>query len=192
MEIENIKKLRQETGLGIAECKSALEKAKGDLEKALKILSLEKKKIFQKKQGKEVKEGVISAYVHSNQKIGVLVELLCQTDFVAHSDKFQNLAYEIALQVAASNPQWISKDEVPDEVVKEEKKILKESLPADKPNNIKEKIVQGKLEEFFKENCLLEQVYIRDQKLTINDLIQDHVAFFKENIKISRFVRFSL
>ncbi|OQB44450.1 MAG: Elongation factor Ts [Parcubacteria group bacterium ADurb.Bin159] len=192
IQIQDIKILREKTGLGIAECKSALKEAGGNKEKALEILAMKSKIISQEKENRIVKEGVISAYVHSNNKIGVLVELLCETDFVARSVKFQNLAHEIALQIAAANPQWISKNEVPLKIMQEKRKIIEESLEENKPLEIKEKIIQGKLEQFLKENCLLEQSYIRDEKFTINDLIQEHIALFKENIKLSRFIRFSI
>ncbi len=192
IQIQDIKILREKTGLGIAECKSALKEAGGNKEKALEILAMKSKIISQEKENRIVKEGVISAYVHSNNKIGVLVELLCETDFVARSVKFQNLAHEIALQIAAANPQWISKNEVPLKIMQEKRKIIEESLEENKPMEIKEKIIQGKLEQFLKENCLLEQSYIRDEKFTINDLIQEHIALFKENIKLSRFIRFSI
>jgi elongation factor Ts len=192
IQIKDIKILREKTGLGIAECKSALKEAGGNKEKALEILAMKSKIISQEKENRIVKEGVISAYVHSNNKIGVLVELLCETDFVARSVKFQNLAHEIALQIAAANPQWISKNEVPLKIMQEKRKIIEESLEENKPLEIKEKIIQGKLEQFLKENCLLEQSYIRDEKFTINDLIQEHIALFKENIKLSRFIRFSI
>lgn len=192
IQIKDIKILREKTGLGIAECKSALKEAGGNKEKALEILAMKSKIISQEKENRIVKEGVISAYVHSNNKIGVLVELLCETDFVARSVKFQNLAHEIALQIAAANPQWISKNEVPLKIMQEKRKIIEESLEENKPMEIKEKIIQGKLEQFLKENCLLEQSYIRDEKFTINDLIQEHIALFKENIKLSRFIRFSI
>ena len=124
IQIKDIKILREKTGLGIAECKSALKEAGGNKEKALEILAMKSKIISQEKENRIVKEGVISAYVHSNNKIGVLVELLCETDFVARSVKFQNLAHEIALQIAAANPQWISKNEVPLKIMQEKRKII--------------------------------------------------------------------
>ncbi len=195
LQIEKIKKLRARTGLGIVECRTALEEAEGDIEKALKILALKSKGIAEQKEEREVKEGVISAYIHSNQKIGVLVELLCETDFVARSPEFQKLAHEIALQVAATNPRWLSKNEVPSDVIKEHIDSVRESFKEEKSKKspeIEEKIVQNKLEQFFRENCLLEQPYIRDESLIINDLIEQKIALFKENIMVGRFVRFAI
>ena len=195
LQIEKIKKLRARTGLGIVECRTALEEAEGDIEKALKILALKSKGIAEQKEEREVKEGVISAYIHSNQKIGVLVELLCETDFVARSSEFQKLAHEIALQVAATNPRWLSKNEVPSDVIKEHIDSVRESFKEEKSKKspeIEEKIVQNKLEQFFRENCLLEQPYIRDESLIINDLIEQKIALFKENIMVGRFVRFAI
>ena len=182
------------------ECKKALEEAKGDFEKALKILALRSKGIAEQKGEREVKEGVISAYIHSNQKIGVLVELLCETDFVARSPEFQKLAHEIALQVAATNPRWISKDDVPSDIVEARIKNIRETLELsrDRKEGSKrglkneEKIIQNKLEQFFRESCLLEQPYIRDEKILISDLIKEKIALFKENIKIGRFIRFAI
>ncbi|MCD6096953.1 elongation factor Ts [bacterium] len=190
--VKDIKKLRELTGLGIADCKNALLKAQGDIEKAIKILSSKSKDIAQAKQGREVSQGVISAYIHSNKKIGVLVELLCETDFVARLPEFEELAHEIALQVAATNPLWLSKDDVPEEVKQEQKAFFLQEIDANKPPEIKEKILQGKLEQFYKQNCLLSQPYIKDDKITVEDLIKQKIGVLKENIKVGKFVRLTL
>ena len=135
---------------------------------------------------------MISAYIHSNKKIGVLVELLCETDFVARLPEFEELAHEIALQVAATNPLWLSKDDVPEEVKQEQKAFFLQEIDANKPPEIKEKILQGKLEQFYKQNCLLSQPYIKDDKITVEDLIKQKIGVLKENIKVGKFVRLTL
>ncbi|MCD6363899.1 MAG: translation elongation factor Ts [Synergistetes bacterium] len=189
--IEQVKELRARTGAGIIDCKKALEEANGDIEKAIEILR--KKGIAKavKKMGRKAAEGVVASYIHSDKKLGVLVEVNCETDFVARTKEFQELAHEIAMQIAASSPLYVSSEDVPAEVVEKEKAIYKEQVIAEgKPEHIAERIVEGKIRKFFEEVCLLEQPYIRDQNVKIKDLIAEKISLLGENIVVRRFVRF--
>ncbi len=192
MKNEKIKQLRQKTGIGIIECQKALKQAKGDLEKAVEILRKKGQKIVKNKHGRAVNEGVVEAYIHSNHKIGVLIELVCETDFVARSNEFKQLAHDLAMQVAAVNPQWIKPEDVPKKVLDKEKEIAKENLPKGKPSKVVEKIVNGRLQKFYIENCLLEQPFIKNEKIIIKQLIQEKIAKSGENIQVKRFIRFEL
>ncbi|MBL7141833.1 elongation factor Ts [Patescibacteria group bacterium] len=192
MKNEKIKQLRQKTGIGIVECQKALKQAKGDLEKAVEILRKKGQKVVKNKHGRAVNEGVVEAYIHSNHKIGVLIELVCETDFVARSNEFKQLAHDLAMQVAAVNPQWIKPEDVPKKVLDKEKEIAKENLPKGKPSKVVEKIVKGRLQKFYIENCLLEQPFIKNEKIIIKQLIQEKIAKSGENIQVKRFIRFEL
>jgi elongation factor Ts len=187
-----IKDLRQITGAGILDCQKALQEANNDLIKAEEILRKKGQKIVDKKLDREAKEGVIGSYVHANNKIGVLIELLCETDFVARNKEFKELAHDLAMQVAAANPQWIKPIDVPSEILKKEKEIIKEGLPKDKPTQTIEKITEGKLQKFYSQFCLEEQMFIKDDKLMIKDLIQKKIVKLGENIQIKRFIRFEI
>lgn len=187
-----VKNLRQATGAGILECKKALEEAKGDLDKAVEILRKRGQKILDKKQDREVKEGLIESYVHSNGKIGVLVEVVCETDFVARNREFKELAHDLAMQVAAVCPYWVKPEDVPQEVLEKEREIAKEGLPKDKPAQVIEKIIEGKIKKFYAQTCLLEQTFIKDEKLTIREMVKEKVAKLGENIQVRRFVRFQI
>jgi len=187
-----VKNLRQATGAGILECKKALEEAKGDLDKAVEILRKIGQKILDKKQDRKVKEGLIESYVHSNGKIGVLVEVVCETDFVARNREFKELAHDLAMQVAAVCPYWVKPEDVPQEVLEKEREIAKEGLPKDKPAQVIEKIIEGKIKKFYAQTCLLEQTFIKDEKLTIRELVKEKVAKLGENIQVRRFVRFQI
>ncbi len=187
-----VKNLRQATGAGILECKKALEEAKGDLDKAVEILRKRGQKILDKKQDRKVKEGLIESYVHSNGKIGVLVEVVCETDFVARNREFKELAHDLAMQVAAVCPYWVKPEDVPQEVLEKEREIAKEGLPKDKPAQVIEKIIEGKIKKFYAQTCLLEQTFIKDEKLTIRELVKEKVAKLGENIQVRRFVRFQI
>lgn len=188
-----VKELRDSTGAPFIDCKMALEEVAGDLDKALDILKIKGVAKASKKVGRETPEGTVASYIHAGGKIGVMVEVNCETDFVARNEEFQTFAREVAMQIAASNPKYISKEEIPESELEREKEILKaQVLESGKPANITEKIVEGKIEKFFEEVCLLNQTYIRDSKVKINDLLQELIAKIGENIKVRRFARFQL
>jgi elongation factor Ts len=188
-----VKELRDSTGAPFIDCKVALEEVAGDLDRALDILKIKGVAKASKKVGRETPEGIVASYIHAGGKIGVMVEVNCETDFVARNEEFQTFAREVAMQIAASNPKYISKEEIPESELEREKEILKaQVLESGKPENIAEKIVEGKIEKFFEEVCLLNQTYIRDSKVKIDDLLQALIAKIGENIKVRRFARFQL
>lgn len=188
-----VKTLREITGAGMLECKAALEEANGDLEAAVEILRKKGIAKASKKAGRETKEGLIHSYIHAGGRIGVLLELNCETDFVARNDLFKELANEIALQIAAMRPQYVKKEDVPREIVEKEAEIAIEAAKAEgKPQHIAEKIAEGKVEKFYKEVCLYEQPYIKDDKKTVEDLIKEYIAKIGENIQVRRFCRYEL
>lgn len=191
--LEQIKKLREVIGAGVVDCKQALSEAGGDMDKAIEILR--KKGISQasKKSGRPTREGIIYSYIHPGEKLGVLLEINCETDFVAKNEEFRNLAKEIALQIAAMSASWIAPEDVPAQVLAKEKEVYLEQLKnSNKPEKIIENIIKGKLEKFYEEVCLLEQIYIRDSQLKVKDLINKYISKFGENINIRRFVRFEV
>ncbi|WP_456456374.1 translation elongation factor Ts [Thermovibrio sp.] len=188
-----IKELREKTGAGIVECKKALVEAGGDMAKAEEILRKKGAAKAAKKADRATAEGAVFAYIHAGGKVGALVELNCETDFVARNETFKELGHEIALQVAAMAPEYVSREEVPQEVVEKEKEILREqALKEGKPENIVEKIVEGRLNKFFSEKCLLDQPWIKDDSKTIKDLLTDYITKLGENIKVKRFARFEV
>ena len=188
-----VKELRDRTGIGMMECKKALQESGGDIEKAITVLRKKGHARAQKKMDRQAKEGIIGSYIHLNGKIGVLVEVNCESDFVARNDEFNELVKNIALHIAAANPQYISSEEVPQEVLEEEKEIIREQFKdSGKPAEIVEKIVQGKLSKLYQEICLLDQPYIKDDKMSVKELLTSFIAKFGENILISRFARFEL
>lgn len=188
-----VKEIRDRTGAPFIDCKKALEEVSGDFDKAIEILKIKGVAKAAKKVGRETPEGVITSYIHAGGKIGVLLEINCETDFVARNDEFQAFAKEVAMQIAAGNPRYISREYIPEDELAKEKEIMKaQVIESGKPANIAEKIAEGKIEKFFEEVCLVDQVYIRDTKLKINDLLQALIAKIGENIKIRRFVRFQL
>jgi elongation factor Ts len=190
---EMVKELRQRTGIGVMECKSALKEAEGDLEKAIEIL---RKKGYARAEGKmsrRANEGIIGAYIHLNGRIGVLVEVNSESDFVARNAEFQELVKNICLQIAASNPKYLAPEDVPADVLEKEKEIVRAQFQeSKKPAEIIEKIVTGKLTKFYEEVCLLDQIYIKDDKVTIRQLVQSAIAKTGEKIQISRFARFEV
>jgi elongation factor Ts len=191
--LDLIKQLRERTAAGFSDCKKALEEAGGDIEKAIDILRKRGLAIAAKRASKEAGEGVVAAYIHSNKKIGVLVEINCETDFVARTDEFQEFAHNIAMQIAATNPVAISRDQVPQEILEREKKIYEEQLrESGKPEHIIPKIIEGKLEKFYKENVLLEQEFIKNPEITIQDLLNELIAKTGEKIVIKRFCRYQI
>jgi elongation factor Ts len=191
--MEKVKELKEATGAGFAECRKALAEANGDIEKAIEILKKRGLTKAEKKLSRQAKEGIVEAYIHIGGRIGVLVEINCETDFVARNEEFKKFAHEIAMQIAAMSPRWIKREDIPEEIVKKEFEIyLEQSKAEGKPDHIAEKIAKGKLEKFFEENCLYEQIWIRDGKSKIEDLIKSMVAKFGENIVVRRFARFEI
>ncbi len=186
-----IKTLREKTGVGVMDCKKALAEAAGNLDKA--VVWLREKGIAQsaKRAGKLASEGIIGAYIHTGGKLGVLVEINCETDFVANTLEFQSLVKEIAMQVAAANPRCVWREQLPAQVLEREREIYA-AQAAGKPPAVVEKIVEGRLEKFYREVCLIEQGYMRDPSRTVGDLIGEHVAKLGEKIEVRRFVRFQL
>lgn len=187
----SIMKLREQTGAGILECKSALDDVKGDFEKALEIIKKKGIAKAAKKEQRATAEGRVGTYIHTNGKLGVMVELNCETDFVAKNEVFQQLLKDICMQVAATKPIAIRREDVPAHIAEEQKKIFAEEAKG-KPANIIEKITAGKLDSFYKETCLLEQPFIKDNTRTIQDLLVANIAKIGENMKINRFVRFEV
>jgi len=188
-----VKELRERTGIGMMECKKALSECNGEIEEAIKIL---RKKGFaraEKRSGRQTSEGLVGSYIHMNGKLGVLLELNCETDFVARNDEFQELLKNISLHIAAANPQYVSSDDIPEVVVEEEKEIIREQLKdSKKPPEIMEKIITGKLGKFYSEVCLVDQAYVKDDKITIQQLISSFVAKTGENVRVGRFVRYAI
>lgn len=188
-----VKDLRDQTGAPFIDCKNALNEVDGNIEKAVEILRIKGVAKASKKAGRETHEGLVSSYIHAGGKIGVLLEVNCETDFVARNEEFQNLSRELAMQIAANNPRYVKREEVPEEEIEKEKEILKaEVIESGKPEDIAEKIVSGRIDKFFEEICLLEQPYIREPKTKINDLVTSFIAKIGENIVVKRFVRFQL
>jgi elongation factor Ts len=186
----SVMKLRQRTGAGVMECKRALQDTEGNLDKAVELLREQGLLKAAKKAERAAKEGRILTYVHHDGKTAVMVELNCETDFVARNELFQTLGRDIALHIAARAPQYISKDDVPADVLENEKRIYRAQAMAEgKPENVAEKIAE---EFFFQEACLLEQPFVKDDSKTINELIQEHIAKLGENILVGRFVRFKV
>lgn len=191
--IELIKQLREETNISLAECRKALEESKGDIAKAKEILKKQGEAIALKKCEREVSSGVISSYIHAGGKVGVLIKVLCETDFVAKGDLFKELTHELLLQIASMSPLYVEEEDIEEDVLQKEIEIYNEQLKNEnKPDNIKENIVKGKLEKFKKEVCLLSQDWVKDNSITIQDLINDYIARLGENIKVKEFVRYEL
>ena len=188
-----VKELRESTGAGMMDCKRALKETDGDMEKAAEYLRKQGIDKAVKKSERAANEGVIHAYIHQGEKIGVLVEVNCETDFVARTDDFQDLCQEIALQIAALAPLHVSRDQVSDELLKKEQEIYRETaINEGKPEHILDRIVEGKVEKYYEQVCLLEQPYIRDKDKTIGDLLKEKIATMGENMQVARFVRYTL
>jgi elongation factor Ts len=191
--MELVKELREKTGAGMLDCKNALEKANGDINKAIEILREKGLAVAQKRSGRAASQGIVGAYIHMNGKIGVLVEVNCETDFVANTKEFQDFVHELAMQIAATDPRYVKREDVPEEVIAKEKEIYAKQLEEQKkPPQVIEKIVAGKLEKFYEEVCLLDQPYVRDDKKKISDLLKDLIGKLGENIVVRRFVRFQV
>ena len=188
-----VKQLRDRTGAGMMECKAALQEAKGDLEEATTILRKRGLAQASKKSGRATSEGLIGAYIHMGGKIGVLVELNCESDFVARTDDFQTLLKEVALQVAAAHPQYVKRDDVPADVLDRERSIYRAQMESSgKPPPVIDKIVEGKLGSFYEQTCLVDQPSIRDPKVTVGQMLQAAIDKLGENISVARFVRFKV
>ncbi|RJQ57297.1 MAG: translation elongation factor Ts [Desulfobacteraceae bacterium] len=190
---EMVKELREKTGAGIMDCKQALSESGGEMNAAVDFLRKKGLATAKKRAGRAAKDGVIQSYIHMGGKIGVLVEVNCETDFVAKTDAFKEFAKNVAMHIAASSPLGVAPEDVPEDVIKREKEIYRaQALESGKPENIVDKIADGKLQKFYKENCLLQQPYVRDPNLTIQDVLNEVIAKIGESISIRRFARFQI
>jgi elongation factor Ts len=190
---ERVKELRQRTGIGVMECKEALAECQGDIDKAIAVLRKKGAARAQERMNREASQGIVYAYIHLEGKLGVLVEVNCESDFVARNDEFKELAKNVAMQIAAANPRYVSSVDIPPTELEQEKEIIRAQLQdTKKPPQIIEKIVEGKLKKYYEDVCLLNQPYIRDDKQTIQQIIASTIAKFGENIKVRRFARFEL
>ena len=190
---EMVKTLRERTGAGMMDCKKALVETNGDVDKAIDYLREKGLAAASKKAGRVATEGMVESYIHAGGRIGVLVEVNCETDFVAMTDGFKTLVKDIAMHIAAANPLYINREEVPAEIIAHERDILKaQAMNEGKPENIAEKMVEGRVEKYYKENCLMDQVFVKDGEQSITDLIKASIAKMGENISIRRFVRYNL
>ena len=187
-----VKELREKTGVGFMECKNALREANGNVEEAVTILRKRGLASLTKKSGRETKDGLIGSYVH-NGKIGVMVEVNCETDFVARNPDFQSLVRDIAMHIAASDPRFVSKDEVTEDVLAKEREIYREQARSTgKPDNVLDKIVEGRIGKYYAEACLLEQPFVKDPAVSVRDHVAAHIQKIGENIQVRRFVRYKL
>lgn len=188
-----VKDLREKTGLGMMDCKKALQETMGDLEQAVDYLRKKGALKAAKREGRATSEGRIGSYIHSNGKIGVLVELKCESDFVAKTEQFATLNKDLCMQVAASAPRWVSPEDVPEDIIAKEKDIyMTQAKEAGKPDKMLEKIAEGKLKKFYSEECLLEQSFVKEPDKTVGNLIKEYIAQLGENISVGRFIRFQL
>jgi len=188
-----VKELRERTGAGFSDCRAALVEANADIEKAIAILRKKGQAAAAKKAMREASEGLVGSYIHAGGKIGVLVELNCESDFVARTDAFHQLSHDIAMHIAALDPRYVRREDVTAEMLEKERDIYKaQALATGKPENVVDKIVNGKMEKFYEENCLYEQHYIKDESVTIGEMITQAIAKLGENISIRRFVRFKV
>jgi len=186
-----VKELRDKTNAGMMDCKKALQETNGDIEKAVDTLRTRGLAIAAKKASRSTEEGIVASYIHSNNKVGVLLEVACESDFVAKNEGFQALVKDLTLQIASTNPQYVSREEVPEAAVEREKVIFREQAQG-KPENVIDKIITGKLEKFYSEICLVDQPFVKEDKKSINDLLKEMIAKLGENIKVRRFVRYQV
>jgi elongation factor Ts len=190
---KEVSELRQRTGAGMMDCKKALEESKGDMDAAIELLRKSGAAKAEKRAGRTASEGLIGHYIHHNGKLGVLVEVNCETDFVARTDDFKSLVKSIAEHIAAAQPLAVDRDQIPAETIEQERRIFIEQVKqSGKPANLVDKIVEGKLEAFYKDNCLLSQPWVRDDKKTVGDLVKEISAKTGENIQVRRFTRFQI
>lgn len=188
-----VKQLRERTNAGLMDCKNALKESEGDIEKAVEHLRVKGLAKAQKKASRTTTEGVVFSYIHPGNRIGVLVEVSCETDFVARTEEFHEFARDIAMQVAATSPMVIERDDLPVEVLEKEREVFRtQALEQKKPEKVVEKIVEGRLEKFYTESCLLDQPFIKDDEKTVRGLLNELIAKLGENIKIARFARFQI
>ena len=188
-----VKELRERTNAGFADCRAALVEAGGDIEKAISVLRKKGQAAAAKKASREASEGLVGSYIHAGGKIGVLVEVNCESDFVARTEAFQQLCHDIAMHIAALDPRYVRREEVTPEMLEKEREIYRaQALATGKPEAVVEKIVSGKMEKFYEENCLLEQHYIKDEGITIGEMVSSAIANLGENITIRRFSRFKV
>ena len=188
-----VKQLREKTGAGMMDCKNALSEVDGDVEKAIELLRKKGLATAQKRAGRALSEGMIQSYIHMTGKLGVLVEVNCETDFVAKNEDFQEFTKNIAMHIAATNPLGIAPEDISQEIIEKEKEIYRaQALDMGKPENVIDKIVEGKLNKFYEESCLLNQPYVRDTDISIADLLNQMIAKIGENISIKRFVRYQI
>jgi elongation factor Ts len=188
-----VKTLREKTGVGIMECKGALREANGDLDEAVKILRKKGLSAAARKGSRQTAEGTVGSYIHAGGRIGVLVELNCETDFVARTPEFQTLLKDIAMQIAATQPRFVSREEVTSEIIAQERDIYRaQVLQSGKPEHIVAKIVDGKMDKFYSETCLLEQPYVRDPSITVQELVANFIARVGENVRVRRFMRYGV
>ena len=191
--IEQVKQLREQIGASIMDCKKALEDARGDQAKAMALLEARSKTIATKKQGRILGAGLVHSYIHGNQRVGVLLELWCETDFVAKNDKFQQLAHDLALHIAALRPEYLSRADVPEAYVKSQTKLfIEETAKEKKPAAVKKKIAEGKLEKFLSERFLFSQPFVKDPSKTVAALLEQYTATIGERLAVGRFVRFEV
>ncbi len=190
---ELIKELRDKTQAGMMDCKKALIETGGDIDKAVELLRKKGLASADKKMGREASQGIVTSYIHTNKKIGVLIELRTVTDFVARNADFETLGRELCMQIAAANPLYIATEHVPGDVLERERDIYREQMKdSGKPANVVEKIIDGKMQKFYTDVCLLEQEYIKDPKVKIKDLIKEKIATYGENIEVGKFARFQI
>jgi elongation factor Ts len=188
-----VKELREKTGAGIMDCKEALTETNGNMEEAIRWLREKGIEASERRTHRSASEGVITSYIHMGNKVGVLLELNCESDFVARNEEFQRLARDIAMQVAATNPEYINKEDVPEEVIEKEKSILRtQAINEGKPEKVIDKIVDGRINRYYSEHCLMEQPFIRDDSQTVDELVKENIAKFGENIVVRRLTRYLL
>lgn len=188
-----VKELRQKSGAGVMACKRALTESDGDMDKAVQVLREAGTAVAAKRMGREVPEGIVTSYIHAGSRIGVLLELNCETDFVARTPEFQQLAKDIAMQIAAKRPLYVKKEDVPESVIDAEKEILRtQALNEGKPERVIDKIIEGRIQKYFSNTCLMEQEFIKDSDKTIGDIVLEKISTIGENMSIRRFARYEL
>jgi elongation factor Ts len=188
-----VKELREKTAAGMMDCKKALQENDGDMEKAIDYLRKKGLSAAAKKSSRATNEGVIASYIHSNHKVGVMMEVNCETDFVARNERFGEMVHNLCLQVAAASPRWVRREDVPAEILDKEREIYRDQMKeSGKPAQVIDKIVEGKLEKFFKDNCLVDQEYIKEPGVAIKDYVASIIATIGENLQIRRFIRFQV
>ena len=190
---EKVRELREKTGAGVMDCKKALSESKGDFEKAVVYLRIKGLAAAKKKEMRQTKEGLVTSYIHAGGKVGVLVEVNCETDFVARNDAFLDLTKGVAMHIAAMSPRYVKREDVPGDIIEKERDIYREEARSSgKPDGVIEKIVEGKLEKFFKEVCLFEQAFVKNPDITVGGLVTETIARVGENIQVGRFARFKV